>query len=184
VSWTACRFRTSLRANGEHTDDAEVLRLTPPPAAPLHKGGKRRLRVRNKNAPLAFDSSAPSNPKLHRASACLPASCGFFRFVRCEASGEPRHYSVRKEPRLLANVSALANTCTPGEVFILWSRSQPGLLARSQCHVKVVGTGRDLLRPRPTLCLDPQPNLLIGDISKVESTLSIGARHDAPDVVD
>ena len=37
----ACRFRTSLRANGERTDDAEVLRPTPP-NPPFTRGeGKR-----------------------------------------------------------------------------------------------------------------------------------------------
>ena len=56
--FTVCRFRTSLRANGEATDDAEVLRPTPPwrggrqsgppPLPPLHKGGKRKQPVRNK----------------------------------------------------------------------------------------------------------------------------------------
>ena len=38
-AFKACRFRTSLRANGEHTDDAEVLRPTPP-NPPFTRGGK------------------------------------------------------------------------------------------------------------------------------------------------
>ena len=59
-AFKACRFRTSLRANGEHTDDAEVLRPTPgeaeavwptPPSPPFTRGGKEGRHVRNKNAP-------------------------------------------------------------------------------------------------------------------------------------
>src|SRR6202034_4172877 len=47
----AYRFRTSLRANGEHTDDAVLLRPNPgeaeavwptPPLPPLHKGGEKK----------------------------------------------------------------------------------------------------------------------------------------------
>ena len=48
-AFKTCRFRTSLRANGEHTDDAEVLRPTPgeaeadrptPPTPPSQWGEK------------------------------------------------------------------------------------------------------------------------------------------------
>ena len=55
----ACRFRTSLRANGEHTDDAEVLRPTPgeaeavwptPPAPPSQGGEKKAARAQQKRS--------------------------------------------------------------------------------------------------------------------------------------
>ena len=60
---TACRFWTSLQANGEYTDEAKVLR--PTALAPLHKGGKcKRYRphLRNRNVPLAVDSFYSNNP--------------------------------------------------------------------------------------------------------------------------
>ena len=58
-AFKACRFRTSLRANGEHTDDAEVLRPTPgeaeavwptPPAPPSQGGEKKAARAQQKRS--------------------------------------------------------------------------------------------------------------------------------------
>ena len=51
---TACRFRASLQANVEYTDEAEFLRLTPlyTPPPPFTRGERKRhrLRARNENA--------------------------------------------------------------------------------------------------------------------------------------
>ena len=59
----ACRIETSLRANGEFTDDAEALRPTPP-NPPFTRGGKAHHRsfARNKSAPWTFVPPTPSIP--------------------------------------------------------------------------------------------------------------------------
>ena len=56
----ACLLRTSLRANGEYTDDAEVLRPTPP-GRPFTRGGKGKAR-----ASVAFNRAQQKHSLRHR----------------------------------------------------------------------------------------------------------------------
>ena len=96
----ACRFRTSLRANGEHTDDAEVLRPTPgeaeavwptPPAPPFTRGGKEGRMCATKTL-LWRSTFQPSQPQL----CTTPAS-----FCR----------SRRRQPRPIRAASTAASLC-------------------------------------------------------------------------
>ena len=65
----ACRFRTPLPATREFTDDAEVLRPTPP-GPPFTRGGKERLAppwlsiVRNRNTRFAIVFSVQPSPTI------------------------------------------------------------------------------------------------------------------------
>ena len=78
-AFKACRFRTSLRANGEYTDDAEVLRPTPgeaeavwptPPSPPFTRGGKEGRMCATKTL-LWRSTFQPSQPQL--CTALTPA---------------------------------------------------------------------------------------------------------------
>jgi hypothetical protein len=66
----ACRFRTLLRANGKYTDDAEVLRPTPP-WPPPSQGGESSGAVRA--AILSFLFNWPSTGSGNHHAAKLAA---------------------------------------------------------------------------------------------------------------
>jgi hypothetical protein len=71
-----CRLRVSLRANGEHTDDAEVVWPTPP-CPPLHKGGKlgAAARMCATKTLLRRSTFQPSHPQFCTTPASPPRSC-------------------------------------------------------------------------------------------------------------
>ena len=95
----ACRFRTSLRATGEHTDDSQVLRPTPgeaeavwptPPGPPFTRGGKEgglaefAQRIRK-------ECASGATPTFHHASFALPRMPVATPRPHANREGAPRH---------------------------------------------------------------------------------------------
>ena len=82
----ACRFRTCLWANGEYTDDAEVLRPTPP-GPPFTRGGKLSA-----TAGICATKTLlwPSTLQLRQPQLCAaPASPSHARIRRASREREP-----------------------------------------------------------------------------------------------
>ena len=98
-----CRFRTSLRANGEYTDDAEVLRPTPP-APPFTRGGKVSATARM-CATKAFLWRRAFPPSQHQH--CAAPGC---RASRHEP--RTRHLLISRTPRALPSRSVSVR-CRP-----------------------------------------------------------------------
>ena len=69
----ACRFQTSLRPNGDYTDDPEVLRPTPgeakavwptPPYPPASQGGERKAACAQQRRSFRHSTVQPSQHQL------------------------------------------------------------------------------------------------------------------------
>ena len=135
-----CRFRTSLRANGEYTDDAEV--SGSPPLTPPSQGGERyapTARMRNGGTRLAVGLLQPSQPQLAPRRARLQSEPANATAAEQGASPPPRTWAIELgRARLLppepANATAAQQESRPPRTWAIELRGGRGSVRAGKRH--------------------------------------------------